>query len=258
MLYFSARSWPGGGVWCPALAKDVQKPTFPPINPALPCGVANSTQTMITVHHLLVSQSERVIWLLEELGLPYELKSYSRDKATGLAPPVFLELHPLGSAPVIQDDEVTMGESLAIFSYVLDLYGQGRLRIAPGQPGFADFTYWFHYANAGLMQQAIYHLLSARSASPMLATLNERMGRHLGMINQRLADNPYLAGEHFTAADILLHFPFGTLSYFSPIDITAYPHIRAWLNRISERPAYQKAMKIAGHQRDPAQPAALA
>lgn len=209
---------------------------------------------MITVHHLLVSQSERVLWLLEELGLPYELKSYPREP-TLAAPAVFRELHPIGSAPVIQDGDVTLAESLAIFSYVLDLYGGGRLRIAPGQPGHADFLYWFHYANAGLMPQAMYQLHAARAGDtegPRAVVRQERLGRHLGMIDDRLAAHPYLAGDTFTAADILLHFPFTTMRRYVTIDISARVHIRAWLARLSERPAYQRAMRLAGHDSDPA------
>ena len=215
---------------------------------------------MITIHHLLVSQSERVIWLMEELGLEYELKSYPRNPQTRLADPVFLKLHPLGAAPVIQDGDVTMAESSAIFTYILDLYGNGKLRIAPGQPGYADFVYWFQYANAGLMPQAMQNMMVTRLLGDkgLAATsmLQERYGRHLGMINNRLANNAYIAGENFTAADILLQFPFGTMSAFMPTDISAYPNIRSWLDRISARPAYQKAMKLAGHERDPAQPIA--
>ncbi|HSB96722.1 MAG TPA: glutathione S-transferase family protein [Spongiibacteraceae bacterium] len=208
---------------------------------------------MITVHHLLVSQSERVIWLLEELGLRYELKSYPRT-AQGLADPVFLQLHPLGNAPVIQDGDVTMAESSAIFTYILDLYGNGKLSIAPGQPGYADFTYWFNYPNAGLMPQAMHHLFDTMAGdnSSMRATMmRDRLTRHLGMIDDRLAKVPYLAGADFTAADILAHFPFGTMSIFAPLDIGGYPHIRAWLDRISARPTYQKAMQLAGHDKDP-------
>lgn len=208
---------------------------------------------MITVHHLLVSQSERVIWLLEELGLPYELKSYPRE-ATLAAPAVFHALHPLGNAPVIQDGAVTLAESLAIFSYILELYGNGQLRIAPGQPGYADYLYWFHYANAGLMPQAMYQLHAARvgDTEGRRADLRrERLGRHLGMIDARLAAWPHLAGEQFTAADILLHFPFATMSAYVKLDIGDRPHIRAWLARMSDRPAYQRAMRIAGHTSDP-------
>jgi len=212
---------------------------------------------MITIHHLLVSQSERIIWLMEELGLPYALKSYPRDKVTRLAPPEFLKLHPLGSAPVIEDGDVTMAESLAISTYILDLYGNGHLRIAPNEPGYADFIYWFHYSNAGLMPQAMNRIVAAMAGedhSPRGAIMRERFARHLGMINDRLADNDWLAGDQFTAADILCHFPFGTMSAFAPIDISAYPNIRRWLDRISGRPVYRKAMKAAGHEKDPAQP----
>lgn len=217
---------------------------------------------MITIHHLLVSQSERVIWLMEELGLEYELKSYPRNPQTRLADPVFLQLHPLGAAPVIQDGDVTMAESSAIFSYILDLYGDGKMRIAPRQPGYADFVYWFQYANAGLMPQAMQMMMLSRLLADKgpgaSAMMQERYGRHLGMINDRLANNTYIAGENFTAADILLQFPFGTMSAFMSTDISAYPNIRSWLDRISARPAYQKAMKLAGHERDPAQPIASA
>lgn len=213
---------------------------------------------MITIHHLLVSQSERIIWLMEELGLPYDLKSYPRNSQTRLAPPEFLALHPLGGAPIIQDGDVTLAESLAISTYILDLYGNGKLRIAPGQPGYADFTYWYHYSNGGLMPQAMNHIFAAMGGgsgdSPRGRMMRERTERHLGMINARLADNDWLAGSQFTAADILCHFPFGTMSSFAPLDISGHPHIRRWLDRISARPAYQKAMKLAGHESDPAAP----
>jgi glutathione S-transferase len=210
---------------------------------------------MITIHHLLISQSERVIWLMEELGLSYDLKTHRREP-TGMAPPIFLELHPIGIAPVIQDGGVTLAESLAIFTYILDLYGDGKLRIAPRQPGYADYVYWFHYASAGFMPQTmaryIASMAGAGEGTPLEAALSERFSRHLGMINDRLAKNHYLAGDTFTAADIMLHFPFATLSAHAPIDISDYPHIRTWLDRISQRPAYQRAMKSAGHERDPA------
>lgn len=208
---------------------------------------------MLTVHHLQVSQSERVIWLLEELGVRYELKSYPRDN--GLADPIFLKLHPLGTAPVIQDGDVTMAESSAILTYILDLYGEGKLRIAPGQPGYADFVFWFHYANGALMPQAMHHLwdtMAGDTSSMRAAMMRSRLPRHLGMLDQRLAQVPYAAGEAFTAADIMLQFPFGTMSKFAPLDIGEYPNIRAWLDRLSARPNYRKAMKLAGHETDPA------
>jgi glutathione S-transferase len=211
---------------------------------------------MITVHHLLVSQSERVIWLLEELGLPYELKSYPRA-ATGMADPIFQQLHPTGNAPVIQDGAVTLAESLAIFTYILEMYGAGKLRIAPGAPHYADFVYWFHYSNAGLMPLMMHHLfdtMAGDTSSMRSQVMQDRLVRNLRMIDDRLAGSAYIAGPEFTAADILMHFPFGTMSQFAPLDIGGYPHIRPWLDRLGARPAYHKAMKLAGHERDPAKP----
>ena len=211
---------------------------------------------MITIHHLLTSQSERIIWLMEELGLPYELKSYPRDPQTRMAHPKFRELHPLGQAPVIQDGDVTLAESLAITQYILALYGNGKLAIAPGQPGFADYVYWLNYSNGGLMPAMMQRMMSVRmgaaTTGPMAAIGEERFARHFNMINARLANNQWLAGSQFTAADILCHFPFGTLNNFVPLDFGAHTHIRAWLDRISARPAYQRAIKAAGHESDPA------
>lgn len=210
---------------------------------------------MITIHHLLISQSERIIWLMEELGLPYELKSYPREP-TMMAPPVFRELHPVGQAPVIQDGDITLAESLAIMTYILETYGEGRLRVRAGEPGFADYLYWFHYSVGGLMPRAMQHMASARAPSaeedPRAAAFRQRFAWHLRMIDDRLADQPWLAGESFTAADIACHFPFGTMSYFAPVDLGDYPAIRGWLRRVSDRPAYQRAMLAAGHERDPA------
>ncbi len=210
---------------------------------------------MIVVHHLLNSQSERVIWLMEELGLPYELKTYPRDPATQLAHPVFLQLHPIGQAPVIQDGDVTMAESLAIFTYVLDLYGKGALRIAPGQPGYPDFVYWYHYSNGGLMPAAMQPLMmmfTGVTEGAGLEGMKARFARHVGMVDARLAKNEWLAGSQFTAADILCHFPFAAMAGFLQINFATHKNIRAWLDRIGERPAYRRAMKLAGHTHDPA------
>lgn len=210
---------------------------------------------MIVIHHLLVSQSERIIWLMEELGLPYELKSYSREPSM-MAPPIFRELHPLGQAPVIQDGDVTLAESLAIMTYILETYGEGRLRIGAGEPDFADYLYWFHYSVGGLMPRAMQHMASAHTpaadADPRAAAFRERLAWHLGMIDARVATNTWLAGDVFTAADIACHFPFGTMSHFAPLDLSGYPNIGGWLKRLSARPAYQRAMRAAGHERDPA------
>ena len=192
---------------------------------------------------------------MEELGLPYELKSYPRDPQTRRAHPAFAELNPVGQAPVIQDGEITMAESGAILTYILETYGGDRLRIAPGSPGYADYVYWFHYANGSFAPLAIQNLAMAHLGpvdDRRAAMMRERFNQHLAWFNRRLAANAYLAGADFTAADIMPHFWFGTASAFAKIDLDDYPNIRSWLSRISARPAYQRAMKRAGHDTDPA------
>jgi glutathione S-transferase len=212
---------------------------------------------MIVIHHLLTSQSERIIWLMEELALPYTLLSYPREP-TMMAPAAFRKLHPIGQAPVIQDGDIVLAESLAIMTYILELYGEGRLRILAGQPGFADYIYWFHYSVGGLMPRAMQHMASARMPAaqddPRADAFRERFAWHLQMIDARVETNAWLAGDTFTAADIACHFPFGTMSHFAPVDLSPYPNIRGWLTRISARPAYQRAMRAAGHEEDPALP----
>lgn len=211
---------------------------------------------MIRIHHLLDSQSERIIWLMEELELPYDLVSYPRDPATSMAPPALRELHPLGQAPIIEDGEIVLAESLAITLYILEKFGGGRLRVAQDAAGHADYLYWLCYSVGGLMPQAMLHMAAARMGeddSPRGLVMRERKQRHFDMIEARLSTNEWLAGSAFTAADIMCHFPFGTMSKFAPLDLTPYPGICAWVNRISKRAAYQRAIRAAGHDSDPAQ-----
>jgi glutathione S-transferase len=212
---------------------------------------------MLIVHHLKVSQSERIVWLLEELDLPYELRVYQRDPVTQFAPPELRSVHPLGSAPVLCDREIVMAESGAIAEYVLARYGNGRLAVPVTSPQYPDYLYWFHYANASLMMQIGVNWIAAMAAgqdsdSPLLPTLRERLDRHLEMVEDRLSRSPYFAGSEFTAADIMMHFPFGTMKAFYNVGLDNRPNIKAWLARISSRAGYQRAMKAAGHERDPA------
>ena len=201
---------------------------------------------MITVHHLTIAQSERVLWLLEELGLPYELVRYERDPKTILAPDSLRQLHPMGLAPVITDGAVTLAESGAIVEYILAKYGQGRLTVAPTEPNFGDYLYWFHFANATLMPSERGAILSARfgmpESSPAIATLKARSDRAYSMIEERLARVQYFAGDAFTAADIMMVFPLTTLRVLSRRDISGFANLKAYLKRIGERPAYRRAM----------------
>lgn len=211
---------------------------------------------MITVHHLDTSQSERIIWLMEELGLPYALERYERDPVTRLAPAALRDAHPLGSAPVIRDGDVTLAESGAIVEYVLDRYGEGGLRPEISDPAYPAYLYWFHYANGGLMQLTgiMMVLTSAGVAdSPVGAMMRARVDRHLDMIDAHFTSNAFCAGAAFSAADIMLHFGFATMRSFHALPISNRAGIKAWLARISERAAYQRAMKKAGHSTDPAQ-----
>ena len=212
---------------------------------------------MIIVHHLDTSQSERIIWLLEELGLPYSLEHYQRDPVTRLAPPALREVHELGSAPIIQDGDVTLAESGAIVEYILHRYAEGTLQPAVADATYPAYLYWFHYANGGLMQiGGIMMVLTAAGGldSPVGAMMKERVDRHLNMIDRHFSNSAYCAGETFTAADIMLHFGLATMRAFHPLPIGNRAGIRGWLDRISERENYQRAMRRAGHATDPALP----
>lgn len=212
---------------------------------------------MLIVHHLNVSQSERIVWLLEELELPYELRVYQRDPNTQFAPPELRRVHPLGSAPVLCDGEIVIAESGAIIEYVLARYGNGRLTVPVTSPEYPDYLYWFHYANGSLMTQISLKWIAGMAAgessdSVLLSALGERVDRHLQMVEDHLSRATYFAGSQFTTADIMMHFPFGTMKAFYNVGLDNRPNIKAWLARISDRPGYQRGMKAAGHDRDPA------
>jgi glutathione S-transferase len=201
---------------------------------------------MITVHHLGVSQSERIVWLCEELGLPYTLKRYDRDPVTRMAPMEYRALHPMGIAPVIADGKLVLGESAAIIEYVINKYANGRLAIAPGQANYADYLYWFHFANGTMMPSVMIGIIQATlgvpTDSPMAGALNQRSVRAYAMVEKRLGEANYFAGNEFTAADIIMVFSLTTMRAFVPHELTAFPDTRAYLKRIGERPAYQRAM----------------
>lgn len=201
---------------------------------------------MLTIHHLGRSQSERILWLCEELGVPYDLVRYRRDPVTILAPPELRALHPLGAAPVIEDEGLVLAESAAIVEYVIARHGGGRLRLGPEHPDHAAFLYWFHFAN-GNLQPVIGRLMIVNRAGlgpdhPVLAAMQGRLDRVMALVEARLGEAPHLAGEAFTAADIMSVFSLTTMRLFQPIDLAPYPNIRAYLQRIGDRPAYRRAM----------------
>jgi glutathione S-transferase len=203
---------------------------------------------MITIHHLGVSQSDRIVWLMEELGLPYQLKWYDRGP-DGLMPPEYLALHPAATAPVITDGDRVIAESAAICEYVSHRYGGGRLSVAPDQPNYADYVYWMHFNNN--VQGLFFAKLAAGAqsggaANPVLGFIKRREDGYHRFLNQRLGESPYLAGPEFTLADIMVTFNLTSLSRFGGRPIDDLPNVLGYVERITKRPAYAKAMEIAG------------
>ncbi len=199
---------------------------------------------MLTVHHLGKSQSERIVWLCEELGIPYELKCYAR--APLLAPPEYKALHPLGSAPVITDGDLVLAESGAIVQYIAAKYAGGRLTLSADHPDFADYLYWFHFANgtlqAALGRSMLLGRLKLAGDDPVLAMARGRLDNAFNLVEARTKEVDYFAGKEFTAADIMMGFSLTTMRYFMPYDYARLPNLRAYLKRIGSRPAYQRAM----------------
>ncbi len=201
---------------------------------------------MLTVHHLGVSQSDRIVWLCEELGIPYRLVRYDRDPVSRMAPANYKALHPFETAPVITDGDLTLGESGAIIDYIIGKYGHGRLAVGPEAPNFPDYLYWFHFANGSMMPAGMVDLvltILGMADQAAVAPLRERAARAHEMVETRLADVPFFAGDAFTAADIMMLFPLTTMRVFVPRDLAPFPNIRAYLARIGARPAFQRAAK---------------
>jgi len=201
---------------------------------------------MLKIHHLGHSQSERIVWLCEELELPYELLHYTRDAVTRLSPPELKTLHPLGAAPLMEDGELLLAESAAIVEYIIVKHGGGRFKLGPDHPDYADFLYWFHFSN-GNLQSGMLRFMSMNRAGlaanhPALMAVKGRLDLLLALVEDRLGKVPYFAGQEFTAADIMSVFSFTTMRLFQPLDLAPYPNIRAYLQRIGARPAYQRAM----------------
>jgi len=201
---------------------------------------------MLTVHHLGKSQSERIVWLCEELEIPYELKRYTRDAVTMLAPADYKALHPIGAAPVITDGDLVLAESGAIVDYIMAKHGKGRLTPSASDPGFAQFLYWFHFAN-GTLQAAMGRLMLLNRAklgddNPILAASRARVDRAFDLVDARAREAEYLAGP-FTTADIMIGFSLSTMRYFQPYDIARCPNVVKYLARIGARPAYKRAME---------------
>jgi glutathione S-transferase len=205
---------------------------------------------MITIHHLGASQSDRIVWLMEELGLPYRLKWYNR-KADGMTPDEFLALHPAATAPIIQDGDLTLPESAAIIEYICHRHAGGRLTVGPDQPNYPHYLYWMHFNNNIL--GLLFGKGALRIQQPpgpevqrMAGLFKRREDGYYRFLDQQLGKSPYVAGPEFTGADIMVVFPLTSLARFGGRAIDDLPNVGAYVKRISARPAYIKAMNIAG------------
>lgn len=196
---------------------------------------------MLTVHHLGISQSERIVWLCEELEIPYNFKRYDRRADNRLAPDEYKALHPMGIAPVIEDGALVLGESGAICDYICARYGDGRLTPKPGDPDLADHLFWFHWSNATFMTTLMMQLVGG-GENPFV---KDRAQRAWSMIEQRLGEAPFFGGRNLTTADIMMVYCLTTSRAFRGTKLDAFPNIKTYLARIGERPAYQRAMAKA-------------
>jgi len=209
---------------------------------------------MITVHHLRMSQSERIVWLCEELGLPYELKVYPREP-NGAAPAAYKALHPQGTAPIITDGGLALAETGAIMDYILARQAGGGLTVDAQAANFPDYLYWLHFGNGFFVPAAMLVLVASRLAgdNPQAAQgFSGRLDLAYRLSEERLGQAPYFAGSDFTAADIMMVFPLTTMRAMTGQDLGALPNLRAYLRRIGERPAYQRAMSKGDPQMKPA------
>lgn len=216
---------------------------------------------MLTVHHLENSRSQRILWLLEELGIDYSIQRYGRDKQTLLAPPELLEIHPLGKAPVIVDDGITVAESGAIIEYLVSRYDRGRLRPAEGTPERRAYTYWLHYAEGTFMPLMFMSLVMSRiENAPLLvrpvargiarkfrkAYLTPNIERNLEFVESALSGSRWFCGPDLTAADIQMSYAMEAAEVRTNLG-QAGPHCVAFLRRMRERPAYRAALDKGGH-----------
>ena len=217
---------------------------------------------MVTVHHLNNSRSQRLLWLLEELGVPYEVIRYERDAKTMLAPPALLAVHPLGKSPVITDNGATVAESGAIVEYLMDKYGNGRLIPPAGTPERLRYTYWLHYAEGSAMPPLLLKLIFDRvEATPMPwpfsamarrisggvrgAFIAPQLKQHLDFMEGELATRPWFTGQEFTAADVQMSFPLEAARARAGLDASR-PKLFDLLNRMRAREAYKRALERGG------------
>lgn len=216
---------------------------------------------MLTVHHLDNSRSQRILWMLEELGVPYEIKCYQRDKGTMLAPPSLKKVHPLGKSPVLEDNGLILAESGAIIEYLQEVYDEAGTLKPTAFAEHQQYRYWMHYAEGSLMPLLVMKLIFSRLGKPPMPWLirpiagaigqgvqknylDKQIYTHMDYLEQHLSTHPYFAGQQFSAADIQMSFPIEAIN--ARAGLGKYPLLKAWLSNVTARPAYQKVLKNGG------------
>jgi glutathione S-transferase len=202
---------------------------------------------VITVHHLNESRSQRILWLLEELDIPYEIRHYERDERTKSAPTELKAVHPLGKSPVITDSDLVVAESGAIIDYIIRRYGSGRMEPDRASGDYDTYVHWLHYAEGSAVIPFVIQPIArtfGKLAGPLARHVSEEIDLHLGYVNECLNGHQYLIGNSLTGADIQLSFV-GELAG-TRIDRSVYPNLDAWVRRFQARPAYQAAILRGG------------
>ena len=205
---------------------------------------------MLTLHHLNDSRSQRILWLLEELGTPYEMKRYQRNAETRLAPPELTAVHPLGKSPVITDGDLKIAESGAIVDYLIRTYGQGRMMPKAGTAEYEAYNEWLHYAEGSAMLPLMLNLYVSRlkeAGAPLHPRIDSEIANHLGYVDGALKGREFFVGQSLTGADIQMSFVGEMADVFNRI--APFPNLKSWLSRMHARPAFQRSIEKGGAYR---------
>ena len=203
---------------------------------------------MIVIHHLNNSRSQRILWLLEELGLEYRIEQYRRDPKTNLAPPELRAIHPLGKSPVMQDGDLILPESGAIIEYLIERHGDGRFKPQLGTPEHVRYLYWVHFAEGTIMLHLVSRLYLTRvgeAAKTMQERVEVMINNELDLVENELGKSPHLAGDAFSAADIQMVFPLEFAAHAKLVGDRRVK-LREYLGRMQARPAYRRAIETGG------------
>jgi len=205
---------------------------------------------MLTLHHLNDSRSQRILWLLEELSMPFEMKAYQRDATTRLAPPELKAVHPLGKSPVVTDGDVRIAESGAIVDYIIRHYGKGAMMPAPDSADYEAYNEWLHYSEGSAMLPLMLNLYVSRlkeAGAPLHPRIDSELANHLGYVDSALKGRDFFVGNALTGADIQMSFVGEMAKVFDRLG--PYPNLAAWLTRMHARPAFQRSVEKGGAYR---------